>query len=358
MQTKTIGIILIAFGLLFFALQMEGIYRDGTFLVMGLLGLGLWWKVQRTMGLMALSFVAITLAIAALFELPEFVRMLLLSASFLIPWLVQGIKNKRRWPLIPAILFAVNALASWQGPWLTIQVAGAWAPLAVGLVFIAVYAFTRQLGFLIPGVIMSAIGIFALLPSGPHEDWGFFLGLGLAFLTIWAVHTRTRGTNFGTKFWPLFPAAFFTVFSLALALSQGLAENLFLPIFLGGPALVLLIIYFFKRQMALLIPGLMLASVALWFTLGTETVSPLLFFMAFSFLAILALETRRADAPMERWWPLIPALVLGGNGYMLLLAEKEKFSIFENLGAATLGIIFVCIGILVLLGKDKRSPGN
>lgn len=358
MQPKTIGITLISIGVLLFALRMDGIYREITFILLGIMGLAIWWKVQRKQGVMALSLAILALAVASLFKLPEPVRMLMLSAAFLLPWLIQGLKAQRHWPLIPAILLAVNALFSWRGPWLTIEITGAWAPLLIGLVFIAVYAFTRQLGFLIPGTILSAVGITATIPQGITNSWVFFLGLGLAFAAIWAVHTRTRGTGFGAKIWPLFPAGFFMVFCLALAFSEEVSGHLFLPILLGLPALTLLIIYAFKRHMGLLIPGLMLGSISLWFALGTEAVSPLLFFFAVSFGAILLLETRKAASPMERWWPLIPALVLAINGGMLLGSE-DFYSVFsDNLGTIIIGLILIGLGILVIFGRDRKNdPG-
>lgn len=355
MKPKVLGTILIGVGLLFLALQMEGIYRNITLLLMGLAGILLWWKVNQAQLLLALSLTALALAASRQFALMESVKMILLSAAFLIPWLIQGRSARSHWTLILAIIFAVNALVSWRGPWLIIQADGAWAPLTIGLAFIVVYVFARRLGFLIPGTILSAIGIVSLLPASVHRSWMVFLGLGLAFASVWLFHTRTRGSGWGERFWPLFPAGAFLVMTLAVGLAEGFSQDMFLPIFLGMPALVLLTVYGFKRNLGLLIPGLMLGSVALWFAVGTELLSPLLFFLAASFVIILILETRKCSAPLERLWPLIPALILATNGLMLLLSEERDTVVYENFSAVAFGLVFIGVGILVLFGREKKE---
>lgn len=360
MGSSKTGIFLILIGLLLFAFQLEGVYRSSAYLVLGITGLVLWWKLHRLQGVLVLSLVGIALALRQLFSIDRGLEMLLLCFAFLIPWLIQGRKEGQVWTLIVSIVFAVNSMFSWQNPWFVIRIDAAWTPLAIGLAFAVVYFLTRRLGFLIPGAILTGIGIMTIIPSDHFENWMIFLGLALAFAAIWAIHTRREGENTGERIWPLFPTAFFTVFTVAIAVSEGFSQDLFVPIFLGTPAAILLIIYGFKRHMGILIPGLMLGSVSLWFFTGTSHVIPLLFFFAGSFLLILVLETRRLKSPGERWWPLIPAVILAGNG-VALLTDLELDRFYDYLGSVSSGLILIGVGILLILSRNKNKtegPGE
>ncbi len=68
-----------------------------------------------------------------------------------------------------------------------------------------------NLGFLIPGCIVGAIGLYALLSDyGVLKDSGgvFLMMLGSAFLIVMLVHTvHGRDDDWGARYWPIFPAA-------------------------------------------------------------------------------------------------------------------------------------------------------
>ena len=360
MEPKKLGIIMIIVGLLFFSLQIDGMYRNYAFLAMGLLGLGLWWKMHRFQGLLAISLMGVAVALRPLLGLHQGLGMLLISIAFLIPWLAQGLRAGQHWTLVVSIIFAVNTVFSWQGPWFVINLDAAWAPLAIGLGFAGVYLFKRRLGFLIPAALMSGIGIITMLPRGMFQSWMMFIMLSLAFVIVWVVHTRPHGKDFGEKFWPLFPAGFLAAFGIAVGIAEGFSQDMFIPFFLGLPAAILLVIYGFKRNMGILLPGLMLGSVSLWFLTGANTVSPLLLFMAISFLMVLALETRKLQTPAERWWPLIPAIVLGANGAVLMSSEEHLGSWYNNMNYVIFGLVFIGVGLLILFGreKDTHTPGD
>ncbi|MEW6624125.1 MAG: hypothetical protein AB1420_13510 [Bacillota bacterium] len=83
--------------------------------------------------------------------------------------------------------------------------------LLLGTAFIAVYyAVGRNIGFLIPGCILTAIGLFTVLNSkgfvGQGFEGSFLVFLGLAFIAVLFVHTMHAETrNWGERFWPVFP---------------------------------------------------------------------------------------------------------------------------------------------------------
>lgn len=83
----------------------------------------------------------------------------------------------------------------------------------LGGAFLAAYiAYKRLLGFLIPGCVLSALGIFVTLDldkTGEPADGGFaMLLIGLAFLAVFLIHTSRRYEGgWGARYWPLFPAA-------------------------------------------------------------------------------------------------------------------------------------------------------
>jgi hypothetical protein len=356
MEPKKFGITLIVIGLLFFTLQLDANYRDYAYLAMGLLGVALWWKIYRVQGLLAISLVGIAIGLRQLLSLHEGLGMLLISVAFLIPWIVQGLKAKQHWTLVLSIIFAINTVFSWQGAWFVINLDVAWAPLAIGMAFAIVYIYTRQVGFLIPAALLSGIGIITMLPRGIFQSWMMFLALSLAFASVWVIHTRTKGDGFGEKYWPLFPASFLAVFGIAVGVAEGFSQDLFVPLFLGIPAVILLIVYGFHRKMGILIPGLMLGSVSLWFVTGTDHVSLLLFFMAISFLLVFVLETRCLENPAGRWWPLIPAVILGANGAVLMAASDDRLAAYyNNINSIVFGLVFIGVGLLVIFGRNNTG---
>jgi len=67
-----------------------------------------------------------------------------------------------------------------------------------------------NLGFLIPGCIVAAIGLYAVLNDyiSMRDSGGVFLMmLGAAFLAIMVVHTlHGKDQDWGARYWPIFPA--------------------------------------------------------------------------------------------------------------------------------------------------------
>lgn len=71
-----------------------------------------------------------------------------------------------------------------------------------------------NLGFLIPGCILAAIGGFALLNDynilGNDSGHWFLFMFGTAFLAVMFIHTlRSSDKDFWARYWPIFPASVF-----------------------------------------------------------------------------------------------------------------------------------------------------
>lgn len=131
--------------------------------------------------------------------------------------------------------------------------------LIIGCTFLAVYiALGRNIGFLIPGSIITSFGLFVylsdkkILPDNGGVLILFFIGG--AFWVILFVHTMWLKTkNWGTKYWPVFPAGIITASGLITA-SQVYSYNnpalklitgLIIPVVLVAAGILIM---FSKRQ--------------------------------------------------------------------------------------------------------------
>jgi hypothetical protein len=91
--------------------------------------------------------------------------------------------------------------------------------LLIGLGFVLVFAFTRLYGFLIPGSIMTGLGIgisLATILPLPEESQGgmVLLGLGLGFMSIWLFSGLLALPE--KHWWPLIPGGVLSLIGLAL----------------------------------------------------------------------------------------------------------------------------------------------
>lgn len=95
--------------------------------------------------------------------------------------------------------------------------------LALGF-WAAYYLRGRQLGFLIPAAVLTAFGVFVSVSEmfpGLHGIY-FLVSLGIAFLTVFLLHTSRLSGDWGEKYWPLFPAiSLLTISALVLAVEEG-----------------------------------------------------------------------------------------------------------------------------------------
>ena len=117
------------------------------------------------------------------------------------------------------ILLGVAFLAQQFYP----DVFGGWMFLVgLGIIFLVAYVVSQQYGFLIPGAILTGLGVGVALietntvSGGETVEGGVIvLALGISFLAIWLSDLLlTRGRPGG--WWPLIPGGILTVVGVSL----------------------------------------------------------------------------------------------------------------------------------------------
>ena len=84
---------------------------------------------------------------------------------------------------------------------------GTWIPLIVGLVFLAAALYRREYGFLVPGGIISGVGVGVLLQATLDEPWDgviILLSIAAGFASIWVLGQLLRLPD--NHPWPFIPA--------------------------------------------------------------------------------------------------------------------------------------------------------
>jgi hypothetical protein len=96
-----------------------------------------------------------------------------------------------------------------------------WMMPLLGLGFLAAYFWTRNYGFLVPGGVLTGIGVGILLTTimstAADETEGalFLVSLGFGFALIWILDIiYTRASNW----WPLIPGGILVLVGLALGI--------------------------------------------------------------------------------------------------------------------------------------------
>lgn len=100
-----------------------------------------------------------------------------------------------------------------------LDVGGEIVPGLIGLGFLIAFARTREYGFLVPGGILTGLGVGLVLDGQGVAGDVVPLGLGLGFLSI-AVISRLTGEDWPGWWWPLIPGGILTAVG-----SGGLADT-------------------------------------------------------------------------------------------------------------------------------------
>lgn len=136
-------------------------------------------------------------------------------------------KDDRRGKLIGGTILILIGLLTLAGQYIQSEWFGLLILPALGLIFLAWGIISREFGLLIPGGVLSGIGLGAFLITGPlsglpeERTGGIFL---LAFAAGWFLITLLSTiTKHGLAWWPLIPGAILGLIGGALIV--------------GGPAL-------------------------------------------------------------------------------------------------------------------------
>jgi hypothetical protein len=92
---------------------------------------------------------------------------------------------------------------------------GRFVTMFIGLALLAVFVVTRQYGFLVPGSILTGIGIGIVLDgaaSGQAEAGVMMLALAGGFLGIWVIGSIYRLSE--NHWWPLIPGGILTLIGM------------------------------------------------------------------------------------------------------------------------------------------------
>jgi hypothetical protein len=92
---------------------------------------------------------------------------------------------------------------------------GRFVALFIGLALLAVFVVTREFGFLVPGSILTGVGIGIVIDSaasGDAESGVMMLALAGGFLGIWVLGSVYRLPQ--NHWWPLIPGGILTLIGL------------------------------------------------------------------------------------------------------------------------------------------------
>ena len=104
---------------------------------------------------------------------------------------------------------------------------GRFATVFIGLALLAVFVVTREYGFLVPGSILTGIGIGIVLDSaasGEVESGVMMLALAGGFLGIWVIGSIYRLPQ--NHWWPLIPGGILTLIGMVQITRTDAAETL------------------------------------------------------------------------------------------------------------------------------------
>ena len=156
--------------------------------------------------------------------------------------MAHGARSNPREGIVLAIILiaiGVGALAMQANP-----EAGSWIVLIVGLGLLALFAFLREYGALVPGGIMTGLGAGIAIAetsavSGDQSGGIIVLGLGLGFVSIWVIGGLTHVKEHHP--WPLIPGGILTTVGAALLIGGAMEELLrYWPVALIAGGLIVL----------------------------------------------------------------------------------------------------------------------
>lgn len=124
------------------------------------------------------------------------------------------VDRRRVLPGIMLIVIGIVFLLAQQS-----RIGGQAVVAAIGLAFLVAFFYTRNYGFLVPGGIMTGLGLGIIYQSRADAGWAVVLGLGLGFVAIYVIDVLTGGRR-GGQWWALIPGGILTAIGLLQAGGQ------------------------------------------------------------------------------------------------------------------------------------------
>jgi hypothetical protein len=233
---------------------------------------------------------------------------------------------------------------------------------AIGLILLATGLNSRRMGWIIPGLLVGALGTAGVLLFGnPMGQEKFTVRLGWSFMAI--------SIGFlAILFFSLIYAkrhhwwAFLVACILAGTAYPFITDRLNVFVFIASIAFLTGIGFlawgFFERMLGLLIPGSLLAGLGPGFYLGfvmnaasNELVQIGFMITCFGLGWVMITLSHRMINPRFLWWPLIPGGILTMVGWGLTIGGNQRIamSLIGNTGSISL-IIFGLYLILMRRG--------
>ena len=133
---------------------------------------------------------------------------------------------------------------------------GRWITLAIGLAFLAAFLPNREYGFLIPGCIVSGVGVGIVLAGVLDDPWdgaAVLFSIAGGFIAIWVVSMLIRSGDKGwprgdsadaqqALWWPLIPGGILTIIGIVVVADAGDSDVLrWWPVLIIGAGLIVLL---------------------------------------------------------------------------------------------------------------------
>jgi len=270
--------------------------------------------------------------------------------------------------ITPTLIGAVMVLAGFiilldqylRTEWLSLTIVP-----AAGLMLLANGLNTRRMGWIIPGLLVSSVGVGGVMLFGDllggaqvanRIGWGLAsLSAGFSLILFFSLFYGKKhawwafliaGILVGTAY-PLITnhiSVFVLIYSISLA--TGLA-------FLAWG--------FFERLLGLLIPGSLLTSIGPGFYLGfvknagsSELAQIGILLTCFGLGWALIILTYRMINPVFLWWPLIPGGILAVVGWGLTIGGNKSIAMTLIGNTGSIGLIIFGL-YLILLRRGIRK---
>lgn len=117
-----------------------------------------------------------------------------------------------------------------------LSIPAAIAPALVGAALLGAFALTRSYGFLVPGGVLTGLGIGLLVETRQGTGGAVPIGLGAGFVFVTLLDHLSAGGRSG-RWWPLLPGGVLLVIGLAQYLES---RGILVPLARWWPALLVI----------------------------------------------------------------------------------------------------------------------